>query len=150
MLTEENTLTVISFTSSRKRASIVVRNPELAGTNKEVRLYCKGAPDMVLDTATYVICEDGTTAYLDDSAEVPDELLNAGETRSLTRDTHRGIFDRTVKKFAAQAYRTLLITYKDMSMDTFENLKASNNNFEKEKDREVLETDLIAIGVFGL
>jgi len=35
-------------------------------------------------------------------------------------------------------------------MDTFENIKASHNNFEKEKDREVLEQDLIAIGVFGL
>ena len=29
-------------------------------------------------------------------------------------------------------------------------MKASNNNFEKEKDREILEQDLIAICVFGL
>lgn len=32
-LTEENTLSVISFTSKRKRASIVVRNPLKEGTD---------------------------------------------------------------------------------------------------------------------
>ena len=56
-----------------------------------------------------------------------------------------------VKKFAAQAYRTILITKKDMSMDEFTQLKNDNNNFEKEENREVLETGgLEAIGIFGL
>lgn len=56
-----------------------------------------------------------------------------------------------VKKFAAQAYRTILITKKDMSMDDFNQLKNDNNNFEKEENREVLETGgLEAIGIFGL
>lgn len=56
-----------------------------------------------------------------------------------------------VKKFAAQAYRTILITKKDMSMDNFNQLKNDNNNFEKEENREVLETGgLEAIGIFGL
>jgi magnesium-transporting ATPase (P-type) len=58
-LTEENILTVIAFTSSRKRGSIVVRNPEQEGTDQEVRLYCKGAPDMVLDTTSHVIGPNG-------------------------------------------------------------------------------------------
>ena len=56
-LTEENTLTVISFSSSRKKGSIVVRNPSKAGTSSEVRLYCKGAPDMVLENTTQVLTE---------------------------------------------------------------------------------------------
>lgn len=38
-----------------------------------------------------------------------------------------------------------------MSMDEFTNLKNANNNFEKEENREVLETGgLEAIGIFGL
>jgi magnesium-transporting ATPase (P-type) len=37
-----------------------------------------------------------------------------------------------------------------MSLDDYEQLKASNNDFEKEADRECLETDLEAIGIFGL
>lgn len=148
-LTEENTLCVISFSSSRKRASIVVRNPDQEGTDQEVRIYTKGAPDMVLESTTNVITADGSIASLDDTVEVPSELLFGAEQQGLT-DTQRGLFDRTVKKFAAQAYRTLLITYRDMSMDEYNELKAANNDFEKESDREVLEQGLTAIGLFGL
>lgn len=70
-LTEENTISVIQFTSSRKRASIVVRNPELAGTDKEIRLYCKGAPDMLFDFTSSVLCADGSTQFMDDQIDVP-------------------------------------------------------------------------------
>lgn len=59
-LTEDNTLLVISFTSSRKRASIVVRDPSKEGTDQEVRVYCKGAPDMLFDITSKVICADGS------------------------------------------------------------------------------------------
>lgn len=61
-----------------------------------------------------------------------------------------GVLQRTVKKFAEQAFRTILVTHRDMSMSEFENLKSSNNNFEKDEDRICLETDLTAIGIFGL
>jgi len=37
-----------------------------------------------------------------------------------------------------------------MSKAAYEELKAQHNNFEKEKDREILEHDLEAIGIFGL
>jgi len=147
-LTEDNTLLVISFTSSRKRASIVVRDPSKAGTDQEVRVYCKGAPDMLFDYTSNVISADGSIVDLNSSVNVPENLLNEGE--SSAQDTHRGLFDRTVLKFAKQAYRTLLITYKDMSMDEYESMKAQNNNFDKESDREVLENGLTAIGIFGL
>lgn len=52
--------------------------------------------------------------------------------------------------FAPKAYRTLLVAYTDMSKSDFENLKAANNNFKKEKDREVLEADLCVAGIFAL
>ena len=55
-----------------------------------------------------------------------------------------------MKTFANKAYRTLLITYKDMSMYDYNLLKGMNNDFEKEKDRECLEVNLTAIGIFGL
>jgi len=37
-----------------------------------------------------------------------------------------------------------------MSMDEFKNLKSMNNDFQKENDRLVLETDLVSVGLFGL
>jgi len=97
-LSEENTLCVIPFTSTRKRGTIVVRNPELAGTDQEVRVYCKGAPDMVFNDTTKVVLADGSIADIQDSTEVPSDLLN-GDSAG-TEDSHIGIFERTVKKFA--------------------------------------------------
>jgi magnesium-transporting ATPase (P-type) len=148
-LTDENTISVIQFTSSRKRASIVVRNPEKEGTDHEIRVYCKGAPDMLFEYTTNVLCADGSIQSLEDETAVPMELMNPGEDDT-TMDTHKGLFERTVKKFAKQAYRTLLITYKDMSMEEYERIKSENNDFAKESDKDVLETNLTAIGIFGL
>ena len=51
---------------------------------------------------------------------------------------------------AKKAFRTILCTYRDMSMEEFENLKAENNDFKKPEDRGCLEQNLIAIGMFGL
>ena len=117
-LADENILTVIAFTSSRKRGSIVVRNPAKAGTDQEVRVYCKGAPDMVLDTTSYVLDPNGNVVGIHENVEIPNELLSAG-TEHAGSCSHREVFERTIKNFADQAYRTLLITYKDMSLDRF-------------------------------
>lgn len=65
-LNEDNVLCEIPFTSDRKKASIVVRQPEMEGTDHEVRVYCKGAPDMLLPFTDYVICADGLTRNLDE------------------------------------------------------------------------------------
>jgi P-type Ca2+ transporter type 2B len=65
-------------------------------------------------------------------------------------DTHMGIYNRTVKKFAHQAYRTILVAFKDMSMSDYEALKSENNDFATDEDRKVLETDLTGLGIFGL
>jgi magnesium-transporting ATPase (P-type) len=83
-LTEENTLCTIPFTRESKRGSIIVRNPELTGTNHEVRVYCKGAPDFFLeqmedtDEMTYpelTSVQTGDGVYeLEDSGDVPDVL----------------------------------------------------------------------------
>jgi magnesium-transporting ATPase (P-type) len=64
--------------------------------------------------------------------------------------THRGVFQKAIKMFADQAYRTILVTYRDMSMEAFEALKAENNDFDTKEDRRVLEQDLVAVGLFGL
>jgi magnesium-transporting ATPase (P-type) len=37
-----------------------------------------------------------------------------------------------------------------MKLSEYNTLKRKNNNFELEKDRYCLETDLIAIGLFGI
>lgn len=43
-----------------------------------------------------------------------------------------------------------MVSYKDYTVSEFETLSADNNNFEREEDREVLEKDLVASGIFAL
>lgn len=52
--------------------------------------------------------------------------------------------------FAVKAYRTLLIAYADYTEEEYLRLKAQNNNFEKEGDREALEKNLTLIGIYAL
>jgi len=35
-------------------------------------------------------------------------------------------------------------------MDEFMEMKAANNNFEKESDMDIIENELVAIGIFGI
>jgi len=121
----------------------VVRNLEEEGTDKEVRIYTKGAPDMLFEKLAGVLGEDEAVLGIDDDCELPIELGGGS-------DMHLGLLEKTVKNFADRAYRTLLICYRDMSMEQYEELKAANNDFETEADREVLEDELVAVGIFGL
>jgi magnesium-transporting ATPase (P-type) len=156
-LKEENILQVVPFSSKRKRGSIVVRNPNLEGSKGEVRVYCKGAPDFFLMDAdpnsdvvypemTFVQSEAGEHS-LEDTADVPGELMNDGGPGT---DTMINIYKRTVTYFAKKAFRTILVTYRDMTMDEYETMKAENNDFEKPEDRDCLEKELVAVGIFGL
>jgi Ca2+ transporting ATPase len=78
-----------------------------------------------------------------------EELLSMDEADDQTA-SYRGMLERTVVNFATQAYRTILITYKDMSMDDYNNIMSENNDFATEKDKEVLECDLTAVCIFGI
>jgi Ca2+-transporting ATPase len=146
-LTDENTLALISFSSSRKRASIVIRNAEKEGTNQEVRIYTKGAPDMLFPMVSGVVNANGEVCGAGDTVECPQELIEIGNE---SETTYLGILEKTVKLFAGMAFRTILVTYRDMSMDEFNSIKSENNDFEKEADREILEHELVAVGIFGL
>lgn len=146
-LTDSNTLELISFSSSRKRASIVVRNPERAGTDQEVRVYTKGAPDMLFDKLSGILNANGDVCPTNQTVDCPKELLEIGNE---SKTTLMGILEKSVKLFAKNAFRTILVTYRDLSMKEFESIKAQNNNFDKEADREVLEHKLTAVGIFGL
>ena len=58
------------------------------------------------------------------------------------------IHEKVVKKFAA--YRTLLIAYADYDEAEYESMKAENNDFETNADKEAAEKGLTLIGIFAL
>ena len=65
-------------------------------------------------------------------------------------NTGNDIVNKTVTQFAKQALRTILMAYRDFSEDEYLEIKENNNNFETEEDREVLEQDLTAVGIWGI
>jgi magnesium-transporting ATPase (P-type) len=69
----------------------------------------------------------------------------------LTEEKKAEILNKVIKlNFAPQALRTIMVAYKDMSMSEFNELKASNNNFEHVQDKQVLEQGLTMICIYGL
>lgn len=115
---DDFTLHLIPFNSSRKRAATLIRHPDNPNV---VRAFCKGAPEIVLQYVTKMFDKNGKVVSIDESKKK--EI-----TKKIITDT-----------FAVKAYRTLLIAYADYSWEEYLRLKSANNNFQNEKDREVLE-----------
>ena len=65
---EEILLQTIQFTSGRQRASVVVRDPSKAGTDREVRVYCKGGPEFLFPFTTRVVGEGAAVKSMSDRA----------------------------------------------------------------------------------
>jgi len=77
----------IEFSSSRKRASMVVKHGD------GVRVYTKGAPDMLFPKLIGVLDASQNVLGLDDNSAVP-KLIGSGE------DTNINILNRVIKHFA--------------------------------------------------
>jgi P-type Ca2+ transporter type 2B len=107
---------VIAFNSDRKRMSTFVKNSEYP---TGYRLFIKGASDILLDMSKY---------YLDPSTNQP-RILN---------DTEISTLKGTVQAFGKKTLRTIVVCYKDISAEDFENYKEAD------------ETGLVIVGVVGI
>ena len=122
-------LHIIPFNSGRKRAATCIRHPKNPNL---IRAYCKGAPEIVLNYVNKMFDRNGQVVFIDEAKK---------------EEIKRKIVSET---FAVKAYRTLLIAYADYTEEEYLKLKAMNNNFEKEADREALEKNLTVIGIYAL
>ena len=91
---------------------------------------------------TKIIGSDGQVYNIDDTVPASEEL---GSDL-----TGQQVIDNTVEIFAKQALRTILMAYRVFSHEEYEQIKADNNDFKTEQDREVLEQDLTAVGIWGI
>ena len=121
--------TVIPFSTLRKRSLTAVRHPD---HDDFVRVYMKGAPEVVVAKCTRTYHIDGKVIPLDDIQST--YILN----------------DILIQKFTTAGYRTLAFGYKDIALDDFNSLREQYNNFATEEDRNVLERDLTFLGLFAL
>lgn len=126
---EDRILEIIPFNSARKRACTVVRHPD---DDHKVRVFLKGAPEIVLDYCSSTFDNHGSVIPLteSDKKELVQNVITNG--------------------FAKKAFRTLLISYRDYSYDEYLHIKAANNGFASEKDREALEKDMTVIAIYAL
>ena len=124
---EGKILQIIPFNSRRKRASTVLQMAD-----GSVRVFLKGAPEIVIDYCTKWIDQHG-------------------DPQELTEEKRKHILGNIVTQtFAKKAFRTIMIAYGDISKQDYEDLRAANNNFKSENDREVLEKALTVIGIYAL
>jgi magnesium-transporting ATPase (P-type) len=90
--------TVIPFSTLRKRSLTAVRHPH----NEEiVRIYIKGAPEVIVSKCTRTYHVDGKVIPLDD--DQTNYILN----------------DILIQKFTTAGYRTLAFAFKDLTIDEF-------------------------------
>lgn len=91
-LSEDKIQCIIPFTSKRKMGSVVVKVADKIGTDKEIRVYTKGAPDMLLERCTYATTSDGTVRNVETHVNVPKELLNEDEVFGEKMDSYKGLY----------------------------------------------------------
>jgi magnesium-transporting ATPase (P-type) len=68
----------------------------------------------------------------------------------LTSAKRQELLNDVLKSFASKCYRTILISHTSFSDEEWKQMKAQNNNFENEEDRDSVEAGLSVVGIFGL
>lgn len=108
---------IIEFTRERKLMSVIVEN----NMTKETILYCKGAPENILNNCKYYYSENKIH-------ELTEELKN---------EIHNKI-----KSMGKKALRTLSFAFRKLEKQDFNNMKT--------EEYYELETDLIYLGGLGI
>ncbi|CDW82450.1 calcium-translocating p-type pmca-type family protein [Stylonychia lemnae] len=111
------------------RAFTAIRHPEDPNL---VRVFCKGAPEVVLKLISKQIDKDGSVTQI---STLKKDEINA----KIVNET-----------FAKRAFRTIMLAYRDYSFQEFDRIKEQNNNFQSEQDREALENELTLVSIFAL
>ena len=70
--------------------------------------------------------------------------------KAFSDDLKLEVIKEVCKGFADQAYRTLLVAYKDVTDEQWETQSKENNNFTELEDRQIVEQGLTMVGIFAL
>jgi len=100
---------------------------------------------MLFERLDGMVNQDGSVVDINEEGAFSDPSINNGAAMSGLET-----LEWTVKQFARQALRTILVTYKDMSEEEYETLKAENNDFKEQDDRRCLQYNLTAVGIWGI
>jgi Ca2+ transporting ATPase len=126
-----NKVDAIPFNSIRKMATLVIQHPE---DNTKIRVFCKGAPEIVFKFCDKYMNEEGNAVELSEEKKA-----------QITKDV-------ITEQFAKNALRTILVTYVDYTVEEYNQLKEENNGFKTAEDRAAIENErnLTAVAIFAL
>ena len=60
------------------------------------------------------------------------------------------MYAQCTKNFATEAFRTILVCRKVLTMDKWNEMKVAHGNFEKQESMDCFEEDLEVVGLFGI
>ena len=119
----------ISFSSARKRMTIVVETTNEDDREKEYRAYTKGASEILLPMCSYILAPEGVIP-------MTEEMRN-----KISGDIH---------SMASKCLRTLVLAYRDVSDEEFEAEKNKEENETSIDNESIYTKDLVFHGLVGI
>jgi Ca2+ transporting ATPase len=125
----DNVLFALPFDSNLKRSIVAVRHPRMENT---VRIYIKGAPEVVVPKCQYHYRETGAKEPFDFDAQ--EYVMN----------------DTMIEKMAKKGHRCMAFSYADVNEEDFMSQRESTANFTNEGSIEQLEFNQTFLALIAL
>jgi len=126
----KNYVHVYTFNSGRKSMSTVVPHPTIPGG---VRLFCKGASEMVLNKCKFMMCHD--------------------RVKNFTSVDYENIVNTVIEPFASNGLRTIGVAYKDYvpaDLKKNENEEVLPQNFNWDEDELKINNGLTCLCICAI
>ncbi|CAD8109897.1 unnamed protein product [Paramecium primaurelia] len=127
----DKVLRQIPFNSKRKKMSTVIFNQK----SQYIRVYTKGASEIVLSQCNKYIANNGIEQMLDPQLR-------------------KNIYDNIIQKFASESLRTIAIAYRDLDPQSHgSNIRGQTSQLTKIAQNipeDDLDKDLVLIGIAGI
>lgn len=122
--TDLNDIRKFPFSSDRKRMSVFIKNEEFP---TGYRMFIKGASEILLNWSTHFINPE------------------TNEKRIMS-DVDFKLFEGIIHNFACNSLRTILLCYKDITAEQFENYQDTDQT----NDYIIEKSDLCVVGIAGI
>ena len=121
---------VYTFNSGRKSMSTVIKHPSIPGA---VRLFCKGASEMVLNKCKFMLIND--------------------EARDFTMQDYTEVNKTIIEPMASEGLRTICVAYKDFvpaDKRTHKSQEILPDSFNWDEEETLLVNGLTCIAICGI
>ena len=123
-----------NWNSNARSAEDILRAQQNQFNTEFVRVVVKGAPEYVIPLCTSELDQAAEAAEFDGEGSNGAEHLEQVVSNAIARNS----------------MKPLTIAYRDFAKEEFDELMATNENFETEESRKVIESQLTLVATVGL